>query len=300
MQPNLPWRLFLDGAHSGAHNMSVDEAMLLCHARHLALPTLRFYGWKPSCLSLGRLQKQLPDGISPGSAASRDLDIVRRPTGGRAVWHAEEITYCAVVRAALLPPESRSVEGAYAWLSAGFLRGLESLGIGVKMARSGVRTNGANCFAASAGCDFLAEGKKLIGAAQCRKDDAILQHGSLLLSIDEAKWRRVAGGPMEGATSLEALGARQEPRVVIEALAQGFAAQTGATWQTGGLNEHETAMAQLLLGEKYRTPQWTWEAQVARESQGLIDDRLLEWNTGAAIGGQPQVETASQSGLSAL
>lgn len=264
-----PWRLFLDGEHTGAHNMAVDEAMLLAHAHDFAPPTLRFYGWKPSCLSLGRLQKQLPDAVSSPTA---EFDIVRRPTGGRAVWHAAEITYCAVVRADLLPRESRGVAGAYAYLSAGFLSGLQSLGLPVEMAPGGVRTDGANCFAASAGCDFVVGGKKLIGAAQCRKDDAILQHGSLLLSIDEAQWRRIAGGPMEGATSLETLGQIFSKETVIEALCAGFAAQAGAIWQNGGLSEREAALAQMLFSQKYTSRAWTFGAKIADETQTRIDE----------------------------
>lgn len=261
-----PWRLFLDEEHSGARNMAVDEAMLLCHARDLALPTLRFYGWKPACLSLGRLQKQLPEGVSPETTA---FEIVRRPTGGRAVWHAQEITYCAVVRAELLPPEARSVAGAYSWLSAGFLMGLQNLGLAVAMAPGGVRTQGANCFAASAGCDFLADGKKLIGAAQCRKDDAILQHGSLLLSIDEAGWQH-AGGSMDGATCLELLGGFAQENV-IQALYKGFANQAGAVWSECGLSAQEEEVAQLLLIQKYSVREWTFGARIAEELPDLLD-----------------------------
>ncbi len=283
-----PWRLFLDEAHSGARNMAVDEAMLLAHARGFAPPTLRFYAWQPHCLSLGRLQKQLPASVaamamrdeigdpnaSKFEADEADFDVVRRLTGGRAVWHAQEITYCAVVRAEILPPESRSVEGAYRWLSAGFLRGLHRLGLPVAMAPGGVRTNGANCFAASAACDFVADGKKLIGAAQCRKDGAILQHGSLLLAIDEAKWQRAglasnreASGEtsraMEGATSLAALGAHLERGAIIEALCEGFAFEAEAQWKTGGLSERERALTELLDREKYGRREWTFGAKLA-------------------------------------
>ncbi len=283
-----PWRLFLDGNHSGAHNMAVDEAMLLSHAHGFAPPTLRFYGWNPECLSLGRLQKQLPEAAqklenrwtSQNNPASQprsewvetsideheEFDLVRRPTGGRAVWHAREITYCAVVRAELLPPEARGVEGAYRWLSEGFLRGLQALGLPVAMAPGGVRTNGPNCFAASASCDFVASGRKLIGAAQCRTDEAILQHGSLLLSIDESQWRDLAGGSMDGAISLQELGDFSRASV-IDALSDGFAAAAGATWQTSELEARERELMQLLWERKYSRPEWTFGAKVAASAQ---------------------------------
>lgn len=270
-----PWRLFLDGDHCGAHNMAVDEAMLLGHARGFAPPTLRFYGWNPACLSLGRLQKQLPTAArekerlqrsqaGESTQSATDFDMVRRPTGGRAVWHAGEITYCAVVRAELLPPDARGVEGAYRWLSEGFLRGLQGLGLSVAMASGGVRTNGPNCFAASAGCDFVANGKKLIGAAQCRADDAILQHGSLLMTIDEEKWRELAGGPMDGAIGLAELGDFSRASVV-EALAAGFAKMAGAAWDETGLGGRENDLMQLLHTRKYSRHEWTFGAKIAEE-----------------------------------
>ncbi|PQV63202.1 lipoate-protein ligase A [Abditibacterium utsteinense] len=278
--------------------MAVDEAMLLAHARGFAPPTLRFYGWNPECLSLGRLQKQLPDavrekeraeisntGISNGKVkgvdrneddekeTAADFDVVRRPTGGRAVWHAQEITYCAVVRAELLPPEARSVEGAYRWLSEGFLRGLQLLGLPVALAPGGVKANGPNCFAVSASCDFVANGKKLIGAAQCRAEDAILQHGSLLLSIDENRWRNLAGGPMDSAISLRELGNFSRD-AVVEALCAGFAATANVRWQPDGLGTRESELAQLLWERKYVRPEWTFGAKVAAEALQKIEAML--------------------------
>lgn len=256
MNPN--WRLVRDGAARGAWNMAVDEAMLLVHSQNQAPPTLRFYSWKPFCLSLGRLQKQLPPAaLEP----CRDFDIVRRPTGGRAVWHAQEITYSLVVRQELLPMESRSVEGAYRWLSEGFLRALRELGLPVEMAPRGVRSGSSNCFAASAGCDFLAQGKKLIGAAQFRQHDTVLQHGSLLLSIDESAWRRAAGGAMESAISLQELGGDFSAEKVIEALAEGFADFVGGQWSPAELEKEELELAQMLSREKYQRDSWTFGAK---------------------------------------
>ncbi len=254
--------------------MAVDEAMLLAQARDFALPTLRFYGWEPHCLSLGRLQKQLPEAVV--AAQQPKFDVVRRPTGGRAVWHAREITYCIAVREEFLPLGSRSVMGAYAYLSAGFLRGLRDLGLAVELAPGGVRTAGANCFAASAGCDFVVKGKKLIGAAQFRRGDTILQHGSLLLSIDEG-WRYAGNGvdgEMAGATSLESLGASFERETLIESLCKGFSAHVGAMWQSKGLGARETALAQLLLNRKYLTTEWTFGAQIDADFEALLEHEI--------------------------
>ncbi len=253
----MTWRLLLDGAATGAWNMAVDEAILLAHAAGQVPPTLRFYDWNPACLSLGRLQKfDFP--------AKSDFDIVRRPTGGRAVWHQHEITYSAVVRADLLPQGASSVVGAYNWLSRGFLMGLQELGVLAALAPSGVRVGGANCFGASAGCDFLANGKKLIGAAQCRKDGAILQHGSILLSIDELAWQRTTGGSMLSATALRDLGVQVPRRTIIAALSAGFARAQDLMLEAGNLCLVETALARGLHDRKYGAACWTCTGQLLK------------------------------------
>src|SRR5688500_13569424 len=101
------WRLILDGAAAGAWNMAVDEALLLSHAAGAAPPTVRFYDWQPACVSLGRCQKF--DAARAATIRDCGFDLVRRPTGGRAVLHQHEITYCIVVGAELLPAHCRSV-----------------------------------------------------------------------------------------------------------------------------------------------------------------------------------------------
>ncbi len=250
------WRLLCDEAATGARNMAVDETLLRSAARGGA--TLRFYSWQPHCLSLGRLQKLLPPAVFEGEFG---FDVVRRPTGGRAVWHAHEITYALAMPLNGLPPDARSVSGAYRWLSDGFSEGLRALGLPVEMAAQGVRTQGPNCFAASASCDFLVEGKKLIGAAQCRRDDALLQHGSLLLSIDRAQWEQRAGGPMHDAISLSDLGLNVADPVVVESviehLCRGFERVTHARLHESKLSDEEEGEAQRLESEKYRDPVWT-------------------------------------------
>lgn len=263
MNSTQSWRLVRDGASTGARNMAVDETLLRSAARGVS--TLRFYSWRPHCLSLGRLQKAAPAAAFEGEFG---VDVVRRPTGGRAVWHAHEITYALAMPLDALPPDARSVSGAYRWLSDGFSEGLRALGLPVQMAAQGVRTQGPNCFAASASCDFLVEGKKLIGAAQCRRDDALLQHGSLLLSIDQSQWQARAGGPMNDAVSLSDLGVNvgdeNQIEKIIAQLCQGFERVTGADLRLGALSPAEERAAELLVAAKYCNEMWT---QTGQESE---------------------------------
>jgi len=237
--------------------MALDETLLRRNAGENPLPTLRFYGWNPGCLSLGRLQRTLPPGAL-WSPEERICDMVRRPTGGRAVWHEWELTYSIAAPLAWLPESAHSVQGAYEWLSRGFLLGLEELGVQSELAPSQKRGDGGpNCFAQSAACDFQVNGKKLIGAAQCRLEGAFLQHGSLLLRVDQAKWETLTGGPMNGATSLEEIGLNASAGEIARCLSQGFARATGAKVSEADWSEREWEDAKRLRERKYETEEWT-------------------------------------------
>lgn len=249
----MKWRLLLDGASSGAWNMAVDETLLLCHAADDSPPTLRFYDWNPACISLGRFQKTHPQ----HSPQHSQFDLVRRPTGGRAVLHQHEITYAAVLREELLPPDARSVVGAYRFLSAGFIEGLKRLGIEAALARAESASEGAdNCFASSARCDFLVDGRKLIGAAQCRKRGAVLQHGSILLEADARAWEDALGGSMRGTVSLRDLGITASRATIVEALCAGVSQSLGARLELGSLSAREEEMAHCLHKQKYALASW--------------------------------------------
>ena len=272
----MKWRLIRDGANSGARNMAVDEALLLHHAREkTSAPALRFYAWQPACLSLGRFQRvaDLP------SLAREDLhapfDWVRRPTGGRAVWHQHEITYCVVLREELLPRDSQSVVGAYEWLSHAFLGGLFQLGVEAELAPLAKSADAstrdepnrenaprdANCFHSATRADFVTDGRKLIGAAQMRRGGAVLQHGSILLSIHEAAWRASTGGAMSRAVALRDLGVTASRETIIDALCESFQSALGATAEETPLSAREAELASTREAEKYRAATWNREAR---------------------------------------
>lgn len=261
----MNWRLLLDEAAPGAWNMAVDEALLLCHTS-TAPPIVRFYDWQPACLSLGRLQRLDPVLQSSIVNHQSSIDVVRRPTGGRAVLHQYEITYSVVIHETQLPPDSRSVLGSYRWLSNGWVTGLRQLGINAELApiNVGLRSGNANCFDATAQCDFLVDHKKLIGAAQCRRGGVILQHGSLLLDADDAAWKRWLGGSMRSTVTLRALGVTATRAEIINALVMGLARTARMTPTPSVLAEMEKEMAHCLHYEKYTQLTWTeqgWQQQ---------------------------------------
>ena len=152
--------------------MRIDES-LLDEVVQSGRAFLRLYRWDPPTLSIGRNQPL-------AEVASRDVPVVRRPTGGQAVWHEHEVTYAVAAPIAMFG----SLRGAYREIHARLARALRSLGIDAMLAAApAVRPSGrpAACFAMPAGGEILVQGRKLVGSAQVRRGEAFLQHGSILL-----------------------------------------------------------------------------------------------------------------------
>lgn len=210
--------------------MAADLAMLDAVAAGRA-PMLRLYRWDPPALSLGRFQPD--DDVDRIACAARGVDVVRRPTGGRALLHGADVTYSV----AFPQPsgDAGRVDALYEWLAGGLIAGLALLGVEAAVARRDGPA-GPVCFSGQQGADLRVGERKLCGSAQVRRDGAVLQHGSVLvhrLSYDELDLVHARPGdpPVEEARSqlrdvtvtLEELGAPTEPRVVAEALVEGFA-----------------------------------------------------------------------------
>ncbi len=182
--PPATWRLLNTGSADGATNMAIDEAILTAVAEGKSPPTLRFFAWEPPCLSLGYNQAIAEVDIARCQQAG--VDIVRRPTGGRAILHTDELTY------SIIAPQSepRLVGGvveSYRRLSAGLVKGLHLLGVDVAQAGAGHAQDAevsAACFDAPSAYEITARGKKLMGSAQVRRKEAVLQHGTLPLQGD--------------------------------------------------------------------------------------------------------------------
>src|SRR5256714_10530366 len=128
---DAPWRLLLDSPAAGAWNMAVDEVLLEGVVAGTAPPTLRFYGWTPPCLSLGYFQPF--DAVNLDGCRALGVDVVRRPTGGRAILHDRELTYSVVLPASTLGHD-RGVLPSYRRLSLALQAGLQRLGIDVSLA----------------------------------------------------------------------------------------------------------------------------------------------------------------------
>jgi lipoate-protein ligase A len=189
----LAWHRWLDTTpRPGYLNMAIDET-LLALAEAEGAGFLRLYRWEPFCLSFGR-HEPASRRYRRERIAALGLDTVRRPTGGRAVWHARELTY------AVAAPESAfgSARQAYRAIHATLARAVAGLGVETRLAPAGARgapVHAGACFAAAVGGEVMAGGRKLLGSAQLRRGSAFLQHGSLLLDGDQRVVAEVAAGP---------------------------------------------------------------------------------------------------------
>ena len=246
------WRCIDSGPLSGPDNMAIDEAMLESHLAGETPPTLRVYGWQPPAVSLGRFQRA---DSSLDLAACRDLgiDVVRRPTGGRAILHtAEEVTFSLVISARRLG--TTGVMNSYRALAGGIIAALRSLGLDARLVErsSPTPTPGVldpACFAVKARCDLLVGASKLVGSAQVQRHGVILQQNSLPLRIRLDDWRAVfrRSGAAPDAVGLCDVAARcVEYGDVAVALREGFASAVGVTLPDSGLTERELAMARDL------------------------------------------------------
>lgn len=180
---------FIDSGHtSPAFNMALDELMVEWLSKGEIGSTLRFYGWSPAGISIGRFQDANKK-IDFQQAADYGVEIVRRQTGGRAVLHDQELTYSVAVPESH-PAMPRSVKEAYLVISRGLSEGYRELGINAELAipdASAETTDSAVCFDKSSWYELLVEGKKAAGSAQMRKKGIILQHGSIPIEIDSVK-----------------------------------------------------------------------------------------------------------------
>ena len=200
----LCWELLLNptGA-SGASNMATD-AGLLALAERSGRAFVRLYRFDPPCLSFGR--NEPATGYDRAAIARLGVDVVRRPTGGRVVWHEHEVTYAVAAPIAAFGGLRLAYGTIHAWLAAALRR----LGLAATLAPEPAlpvtRARGGACFAAPAGGEVLVDGRKVVGSAQARRGSALLQHGSVLLAGSQELARLLSRdrGSRGGDTTLAA------------------------------------------------------------------------------------------------
>lgn len=266
------WRLLDSGCKTAAENMAVDEAVMIHHAEGSAPPTLRFYCWNPPAISFGYFQKVHKE-VDIEKCRASGVDIVRRITGGRAIFHDDELTYSLAAREDN-PRVSGSITQSYKKIALGLHSSLNKLGAPVKMTvrPSKVSDNTAACFDAPSWYELVFEDKKITGSAQTRRDGVVLQHGSIPFSFDTKKFFYLLYFPSEDirnrmlksfnnkACSLEeVLQGKVSFSEAATALKQGMEEIMKIKLVPGELSQAELKTVNRLLKEKYENKSWNFK-----------------------------------------
>lgn len=244
--------------------MAVDEALLQHFDPAVSPPVLRLYGWEPPAFSVGRFQRP-EEALQLDRCVAAGIPVVRRITGGGAIYHAAELTY-AVVCAPRHISGALGVKETFRALTAFLLRFYGSLGIKASWAADsppiegcyGVRT--PLCFAGKEEYDIIIGGRKIGGNAQRRLRDAIFQHGSIPLrcALSEALpfFREPPAGLVDGTTSLAQLGVGADPAWLRGELARAFGETLGVELTPSILTAEEEATAAGLGAGRYGGDAW--------------------------------------------
>jgi lipoate-protein ligase A len=257
------WRLLVSEPADGATNMAIDEALWRTRQSNAGPPTVRFFAWAPPTVSLGYGQP-LDEAVDVAACRRLGVGLVRRPTGGSAIYHdgpERELTYTVVAASADLGTAA-DLLATYNWIALALCRGLRALGAAAEIVPipDGEGPPPAFCFARTGRYEIEVAGRKLVGSAQRRQGVCFLQHGSVLLGVDEPRLRVVfptTPDPLATMTTLEvALGHRPKFDDVAAALTDAFAEEHGLTLRPGGLTAEEVARVEALVRDKYSTEAW--------------------------------------------
>jgi lipoate-protein ligase A len=263
------WRLIEHHPANGAWNMAVDEAILESVYSGKSLPVLRLYAWEPACLSLGHAQPFAE--VNQKALEANGWDVVRRPTGGRAILHVDELTY-SVISPLSEPRVQGGVLESYLHLSKALLQVLQILDLNPQANEKTVekaQKQNPVCFEVPSNYEITVNGKKLIGSAQARRKEGLLQHGALPLFGDltriitalqfnsDKEKSNARSRLLEHATTVEnELGEVVSWQQASSAFKQAFSETLNLDFQLDDLTEEEKVRAAELVEEKYANAVW--------------------------------------------
>ena len=265
------WRLIIHPPYNGAWNMAVDEAILESASARAQLPTLRLYDWSPYTLSLGHAQSF--SDVNLKALKARQWTLVRRPTGGRAILHADELTYSVCA-----PGDDPSISGnvleSYQKISNALLKALEIIGIKAdskpKKQNDSHLSHNPVCFQFPSDYEITFQGKKLIGSAQARKKNGVLQHGAIplfgditriieVLNFPDISSRQIAKDSLiNRATTIKAsLDKDSSWFKLSDAICDGFKEKLEINFFKSNLTKQEISRALQIYNNKYTNNAWT-------------------------------------------
>jgi lipoate-protein ligase A len=266
------FRLILSPEKPGAWNMAIDEAIMDQVKAHNSPPTIRLYRWFPPCLSLG--QSQPISDVNIEKLNQLEWDIVRRPTGGRAILHTDELTY-AVIAPTSNPLVTGTLLESYQRISDALVFAMHIMGVPAHASQNNppVQINDLSkpvCFEVPSSYEIICNNKKLIGSAQLRRDELVLQHGAIPLFGDITRIALVLSSTTpekeitirtrisNHATTLEEiLSKRVSWDTCASAIQEGFS-MIGVRFELNELTKEEERLAASLVTEKYTNDKWTF------------------------------------------
>lgn len=272
------WRFIDSGFGSPSFNMALDEALLEWNSEGKIPPVIRFYGWDPATLSIGYFQKAEKE-IDMDAVKKHGLGFVRRPTGGRGVLHEHELTYSVIVSEDH-PEMPKTVTEAYRVISEGILKGFHNLGMDAYFAvpktaeeRESLKNPRSSvCFDAPSWYELVVEGRKVAGSAQTRQKGVILQHGSILLDLDEDKLFSLFKYPndrvkerMQRAFKSKAVAINELSRDKVtigqakEAFRKGFEEGLGIQLEPYELSAEEMEYVNKIAKDRYENDEWNFK-----------------------------------------
>ncbi|RBP89424.1 lipoate-protein ligase A [Cytobacillus firmus] len=272
------WRFIDSKEGSPSFNMALDEALLDWNSEGKMPPVIRFYGWNPATLSIGYFQKVEKE-IDMEAVKQHGLGFVRRPTGGRGVLHEHELTYSVIVPESH-PDMPNTVTEAYRVISEGILKGFHGLGMEAYFAvpktadeRDSLKNpRSAVCFDAPSWYELVVEGRKVAGSAQTRQKGVILQHGSILLDLDEDKLFSLFKYPndrvkerMQKAFKNKAVAINEltAEKITLDqaktAFKKGFEEGLNIELEPYRLTDEEMAYVQKIAKERYESDDWNYK-----------------------------------------
>ena len=276
------WRILPFERAAAAENMAIDEAVFRKNIRGESPPTLRFYGWRSPALSIGHFQDYRKE-VDDEACRKFGVEVVRRPTGGKAVLHERELTYAVVAGSDtdFFPPD---ILKTYLVIGRCLAEGLAGVGIRAEMKEDGRRPPGgalqSACFSFPSRYELLVGDRKICGSAQMRSQGAFLQHGSLLTAFDplrtceimlpHRRLEKEADRLRNAVTSVaEQAGPALDEEGLRRALREGFERTLGIRLRDGMLTPGEQALRDELVEKKYGREEWNREGKRGEWISGL-------------------------------
>ena len=262
------WRLIVDDTADPAWNMAFDEAMLDCAATRGGRATLRFFDWQRPAITIG-YAIDAPVSLDLDECEYRGVPVVRRVTGGGIVLHGSDLTYAITFPRGAMAPEQGLIE-TYRTINRALATALEAFGVRSDLLE-GLRHLGppaGACFARPTRYDLVVDGKKLVGNAQRRRGQWLLNHGSMVLDegyrelLPLLRDKEEIAAFAESAVTLSSLADPVPSRAdLIEAIADAFGDALGLTLEPAAALVEEIARANDLAARKYRNRRWNHNAE---------------------------------------